>query len=361
MTRNLFLDFTKGVLILLVTVGHSIQYIIYNNHGFWGDPLFKAIYIFHMPLFIGLSGFLSYPRLQKDELGKYLIGKLRAYIVPVFVWATIFSLGLVAVSRHNAITSLPAMVIREATSTSLWFLWALFGAITVTALARKTGRYFYITYILSFFAVLLLPEKHEICLFKYLFPYFQIGYFCAAGRSGAFGHISELAKKYRLTLVVFMALLSIACYQAWNEQTYIYVSKMSLAQGNWGNIILRYTGGFTLSCVFLYGLNWAYKRLPQWPAQAMVSFGRGSVYIYILQCYVFFVIARFADRLSVPVQNLMIGSILGVCLGTIIAYTCWLVGGGIAKNELLGRLLFGRGRLQTRPPDATSTADALLR
>ena len=57
MTRNLFLDFTKGVLILLVTVGHSIQYIIYNNHGFWGDPLFKAIYIFHMPLFIGLSGF----------------------------------------------------------------------------------------------------------------------------------------------------------------------------------------------------------------------------------------------------------------------------------------------------------------
>ena len=60
MQRNEFLDFTKGVLIILVSIGHTVQYVIYHNHDFWEDPIFKAIYLFHMPLFMAVAGYLSF-------------------------------------------------------------------------------------------------------------------------------------------------------------------------------------------------------------------------------------------------------------------------------------------------------------
>ncbi|MGY4327249.1 surface polysaccharide O-acyltransferase-like enzyme [Bradyrhizobium sp. LB7.2] len=57
--RDLSLDFAKGALIVLVIVGHLIQYVIYRDDGFWYSPYYKSIYMFHMPLFMAISGYLS--------------------------------------------------------------------------------------------------------------------------------------------------------------------------------------------------------------------------------------------------------------------------------------------------------------
>ena len=52
--RDLFIDFSKGCLIALVVLGHSVQAV---DNDFAQNNLFSFIYSFHMPLFFTLSGF----------------------------------------------------------------------------------------------------------------------------------------------------------------------------------------------------------------------------------------------------------------------------------------------------------------
>lgn len=55
--RLYYLDALKGILIILVILGHSIQYKMMDYQH---DVLFRVIYSFHMPLFFLISGFLTY-------------------------------------------------------------------------------------------------------------------------------------------------------------------------------------------------------------------------------------------------------------------------------------------------------------
>ena len=51
--RNQFYDVMRGVAILLVVIGHGIQYG-YSDYD--NNILFRIIYSFHMPLFMFISG-----------------------------------------------------------------------------------------------------------------------------------------------------------------------------------------------------------------------------------------------------------------------------------------------------------------
>lgn len=57
--RNENIDAVKGVAALLVVVGHIIQCIICKEDPF-ENMVFRIIYSFHMPLFMFISGYLSY-------------------------------------------------------------------------------------------------------------------------------------------------------------------------------------------------------------------------------------------------------------------------------------------------------------
>lgn len=58
MGRDLSFDFIKGVLIILVVLGHVIQGLYgIDNPDVWENLLFTIIYTFHMPLFIFISGY----------------------------------------------------------------------------------------------------------------------------------------------------------------------------------------------------------------------------------------------------------------------------------------------------------------
>ena len=61
----------------LVILGHVIQLHMYpNSNAFWENPLFKAIYIFHMPLFALISGYFaakSFEKYQLRAIPRYLI------------------------------------------------------------------------------------------------------------------------------------------------------------------------------------------------------------------------------------------------------------------------------------------------
>lgn len=60
--RSAYLDFVKGIAIVLVELGHCIQYgsgqAVINTVSFFEDKLFRLIYSFHMPLFVLVSGYV---------------------------------------------------------------------------------------------------------------------------------------------------------------------------------------------------------------------------------------------------------------------------------------------------------------
>lgn len=89
MSRDLSFDFIKGVLIILVVVGHVIQGLYgIDVPDVWENPLFNVIYTFHMPLFIFISGYFFYHSL-KSPLSSLIKKKFLRLIVPSFVWSSL--------------------------------------------------------------------------------------------------------------------------------------------------------------------------------------------------------------------------------------------------------------------------------
>ena len=59
--RLVWADALKGILIIIVVLGHSIQAtMIKMDMSYTHDYLWNLIYSFHMPAFMAISGFVSY-------------------------------------------------------------------------------------------------------------------------------------------------------------------------------------------------------------------------------------------------------------------------------------------------------------
>lgn len=58
MKRILWADRLKGLLIVLVVLGHAIQQVL--GSGCFSNHLWNIIYSFHMPTFMAVSGYLNY-------------------------------------------------------------------------------------------------------------------------------------------------------------------------------------------------------------------------------------------------------------------------------------------------------------
>lgn len=70
--RLKYLDFIKGFAILLVVLGHVIQF---SDNSFDNNILFRYIYSFHMPLFMFTSGFAS----CKQKNPYFIVNKTISY------------------------------------------------------------------------------------------------------------------------------------------------------------------------------------------------------------------------------------------------------------------------------------------
>lgn len=143
LSRIAWLDYAKGIGIVLVVVGHVIRGLvnadlmpspsIYTNLDAW-------IYSFHMPLFFFLSGLLLYKSLRKD-FKNILISKSKRILYPYIVWSLIQGGMIVLLSNYTndgyTLADLALIIIRPIEQ--FWFLYALFGSILLIATAAKVG------------------------------------------------------------------------------------------------------------------------------------------------------------------------------------------------------------------------------
>ena len=69
--RELLPDLLRGFAIVLVVLGHCIQDgsgVGYRSEAlYFSDRLYQFIYSFHMPLFMMISGYLSWGSIQKAK------------------------------------------------------------------------------------------------------------------------------------------------------------------------------------------------------------------------------------------------------------------------------------------------------
>ena len=112
MTKRItYLDSLKAILILLVILGHAVQF---NTEEYETNPLFQFIYSFHMPLFLFISGYLT----CRGSFKRWNIGKRALQLLlPFITWALISPF-----LESRACTIKPFLY----PDTGLWFLYNLF-------------------------------------------------------------------------------------------------------------------------------------------------------------------------------------------------------------------------------------------
>lgn len=118
--RLVWVDSLKGILMLLVVLGHSIQFILGDACS--DNYLWNLIYSFHMPAFIAVSGFVCYkPKYYSGKGSKdFIFRRLKQLIVPFILW----SLLRILANPPYSIMDIVSVFLHP--DGGYWFLWVLF-------------------------------------------------------------------------------------------------------------------------------------------------------------------------------------------------------------------------------------------
>lgn len=148
-SRLLFLDSLKGLLIIMVVIGHVIQS---SNPDYQHDILFRFIYSFHMPLFLAISGYLTY----KPKYDSVLIKKRAVQLLVSFVaWAflsPVLQKGVIDID-----TTFNALLYPD---NGLWFLYNLFVYSAIFNISERLSEMF--------------AKKQELILCAFVFLLFVL-------------------------------------------------------------------------------------------------------------------------------------------------------------------------------------------
>ena len=114
--RIIWADALRGLLILIVILGHSLQHGDYENRLSW-----NIIYSFHMAAFFVISGYVGYKESYKMSS---LIGKARQLLLPFISWTIIETLisGAGFLRIGNVLLN---------PDTCYWFVYVLFIILSV--------------------------------------------------------------------------------------------------------------------------------------------------------------------------------------------------------------------------------------
>lgn len=154
-TRNILFDIIKGVAIYLVVLGHSIQYLM--GDGWQENVLAKCIYMFHMPLFIFISGYFFSSSADKSSIGDFVKKKFVRILLPSITYGLmmiVVNTVLSSMKRHVLYVNFP----ENMEYFGLWFLSILF---VISCLCRLFYNNKHNMYIYAFVAFLfvILPDS----------------------------------------------------------------------------------------------------------------------------------------------------------------------------------------------------------
>lgn len=217
MTERLFyLDNLKGLLIILVILGHSIQF---NDPNYESNMVFRFVYSFHMPLFFFISGYLM-------NKGGYRPNTIRKrsvqLLVPFIVW--VFISPLLNDGAFDLTMSFHALLYPD---NGLWFLYNLFVYSSIFSFAewmqeRKIGKWIIVIGTYLFLGALMhkFGIKFNCTQLCYHYIFFTFGY--------CYKIISDISLYRRIAMLGGYAIL----LPFWSKQgTPLFYDSINLGTG----------------------------------------------------------------------------------------------------------------------------------
>ena len=181
-SREKLPDLLKGFGIILVVLGHCIQVgsgTAFNAESlYFSDKLYQFIYSFHMPLFMMVSGYLSWGSMQRAASGKQRADLLKrrvlALLVPIFLWITAEYLIKLVINLVNGNYPQKTFILEYLYNiiNNFLFLWAVFWCLLIVYIMHYFFKDSVILYILGFMVMFFIPDGMALGAYKYMMPYF---------------------------------------------------------------------------------------------------------------------------------------------------------------------------------------------
>jgi fucose 4-O-acetylase-like acetyltransferase len=328
--RDAYADYVKGLLIILVVLGHTIQY---NNS--MDDFLYKSIYMFHMPLFISISGYFTYFSLQRKPASEFIKERILTLLIPLITWGLINALFDI-MFKGDTIPN-KCMYIYMVIRNSYWFIWVilfhsvLFG---ILKLIKLDNRYLIAAIgVLSMLIPLFFSKNVVLAFTKDMLCFFILGYLLA------YTNINKLylfCKRYFIVIIT----LTIACYHIWTNEDLIYFTPSDILHLKTG--ILRFVAGIIISAGFLTITFFIYKLSEKSKITGYLTLlGTKTMGIYLIQGFMFsFLIGRLFNLNSLSAFP----SIFYIIPALVIVTICYFIIKLAENNGLASFIFFGKRR-----------------
>ncbi|MFQ7566347.1 MAG: acyltransferase family protein [Clostridium perfringens] len=336
--RNYLLDNSKGLLIFLVVLGHSLEFIRKDYEV--ARLLYVFIYEFHMPVFVFISGYLS----KNVEKGRR--NAVRNFLTPFLLFNIIWNLITLVgpLFLRGEFTELPS---EQAFSffTPGWALWYIFAMFLWKILLPDLLKFKNI-FILSIIAGIFVKLSGEFGSYMALSrtitfaPFFLAGYYSSEEklkRFRKFTRFNILNKVPSILILIIGVLIALIFVNYSNIADEFFWADRSYSNFN----IEIFTGILLYIAVYIIGFAFVYVFINLMPEnQTFLSkIGKNTLSVYFLHTYF---IGSILGLTSLMSSNL--GKLLALIVGSLIV-TFILSRDGIARffNKFLNkfnRLLF---------------------
>ena len=353
-TRSRFIDCLRAIAIILVVVGHAIQFgsgmhcYIYSD--FFENIIFKIIYSFHMPLFMLISGYLFCGSVIKNKMAYNVRSRFTTLLIPIMLWSIIPYIIRLVQGDERSIW----LVVRAYFTTcigNLWFLWAVFYCSFIVLLVNRYFGDSIVVYALMAVVMLFTPDLSRLHLYKFMYGYFVVGY--VLRKNNFFGKIRGTRKGF-LGIAAGLTLIYMLLLGLYDRDCYIYTSGYTLLCNNalrqLGIDIFRFITGMAGCAVMLmvsaiirniagkiYGSNMG--KIVKKSVDFLAYIGRNTFGIYIVSTLLFsYVIKPLAWNVNGIDYFLVTAEAVSV-LGVSLAITEL-----VRRIPVLGQLLLGNRR-----------------
>ena len=248
-----------------------------------------------MPLFMLISGYLFAFSVGRRKCREVFFGKLRSLVLPLFSWAVVVT-GIFVVSGvlNGSGIAAPVEIISQLIYYffhNFWFLWAVFWSSCIVLIGRSFFNDSLLFYTFVLVLTVFLPDEHCISLYKFMYPYFVIGYLFNTSDSNnkvLFRTIVRSPAVLIVTWILFVALIFF-----YNTDSYVYTSGYTILREGAVNLrqlgidLYRFLIGLVGSSAFILILKLVYPYVNRNVQKGIGYIGMNSIGIYILSFVIF--------------------------------------------------------------------------
>lgn len=265
--RDLGIDRCKGLLIILVVFGHLVSGTNLNEipaeFGWYNDAL-RAVYFFHMPAFLYLSGLISYRallRLDRSGIGTFVFRRADRLLVPFFGMGIMIALGKIGAMllfgedtisgnvRSGLFDNLTSLFWQTAQSPSrsIWFLFCyfVFLVVSIPFVRSRQGLLALLGVALGLYAIGLPPVFYANKMAAH-FVFFALG-LCSA----AWMNLEQRLQRTGLLILSGLLLASFAAIRLDGYPKVIVLIYGCLM----GPILIQICRGYTDRSLLFFGQN----------------------------------------------------------------------------------------------------------